>query len=381
MDQKGKRKLAAVMFTDIEGYTALVSNDEERALSFVRRHRESLINHTQAHHGEVIEFYGDGSLSIYDSALDAVHCAIEMQKEYRTEDVIPVRIGIHLGDIMLRDGSVFGNGVNVASRIESVGVSGNILCSDRVEDELKNKDHINTKSLGKYAFKNVKKPIEIFAIDHPALIVPTKHQIKGPKGKAVKNKLIAPLVIAFILFAALSYYFFLRPSQPEKSTIIQEQKIVVPPFKNFTGDPAHDYIGEMTAHWLTKELTKTKKSNVVAFHSSNEIKQLISDPGKEKVSSEFATQIGAYNVLDGSYNLVNRDSIEFSAYIKQLNNGEIKISFDKNKFAKEIPAKGISKLSSSVLGYWDAKDDLLLSMPNFEAYRLYMKARQAHNTK
>ena len=97
MAEKEVRKLAAVMFTDIEGYTAFVQKDEAAALKKVAIHRQFLEKYTAEYNGRVIAFYGDGSLSIYESALDAVNCGIAMQKAYQTEHPIPVRIGIHVG--------------------------------------------------------------------------------------------------------------------------------------------------------------------------------------------------------------------------------------------------------------------------------------------
>jgi class 3 adenylate cyclase len=374
MEKNGIRKLAAIMFTDIEGYTSLVSKNEEQALEFVRTHRDSLTAHTKTHGGEVIEFYGDGSLSIYTSAVDAVECAIEMQKDYRRKDIIPVRIGIHLGDVVLRDGSVFGDGVNVASRIESMGVSGNILISEQVAHELKNKGHLTTKSFGRYHFKNVAQPIELLAIDHPDVVVPTKKQLSGPKGKAV-NKRRWPLLILLIAIMALTIFYFqwIKPDT-SRSEVVAE-KISVPPFKNFTGHSELDYIGEMAAHWLTKELAQTQRANVVAFHTNGEIKQLASPELGEEINVEFAKQAGAINILEGTFSKISTDSLEFSSYINNLGNGQIKYTFDPTEFSEKNPPEGIKKLASEVKGYWDAKDSKLLSMPSFDAYKYYMMAR------
>ena len=120
MTDSGTRKLAAVMFTDIAGYTSMVQSDEASALEKVNTHREVLDACTSSHGGQIISFYGDGSLSTYSSAIDAVNCAIQMQADYIKMGV-PVRVGIHLGDIVYKQESVFGDGVNIASRDSSAG--------------------------------------------------------------------------------------------------------------------------------------------------------------------------------------------------------------------------------------------------------------------
>src|SRR6187551_269335 len=173
MADKEIRKLAAVMFTDIEGYTAFVQKDETAALRKVATHRKHLEQFTAEYNGKVIAFYGDGSLSIYDSALDAVQCGIAMQKAYREENPIPVRIGIHVGDIVLKDETVFGDGVNIASRLQTSGIPGSVYISERVNSELSNHPEIKTKSIGKKKLKNVTHPIEVFVVTNDGLAIPS----------------------------------------------------------------------------------------------------------------------------------------------------------------------------------------------------------------
>ena len=106
------RQLAAIMFTDIEGYTALMQADEERAIKHRERHRLIFESLTEKYKGRILQYYGDGTLSIFDSAIDAVLCAVEMQRKFQTEPMIPVRIGIHSGDIVFSEKDIIGDGVN-----------------------------------------------------------------------------------------------------------------------------------------------------------------------------------------------------------------------------------------------------------------------------
>ncbi|MCB0578121.1 MAG: adenylate/guanylate cyclase domain-containing protein, partial [Phaeodactylibacter sp.] len=120
------RQLAAIMFTDIQGYTALMQQNEQKALQARSKHRRIFNSAMEKYNGKVLQYYGDGTLSIFDSAIDAVHCGIEMQLGFREAPSIPVRIGIHTGDIFFSEEEIVGDSVNVASRIESLAVAGSV---------------------------------------------------------------------------------------------------------------------------------------------------------------------------------------------------------------------------------------------------------------
>ena len=177
------RQLAAIMFTDIQGYTALMQQDEHQALEVRTRHRQVFNSTTDKFKGKVLQYYGDGTLSIFNSVIDSVNCAAEMQRQFQKDPPVPVRIGIHLGDIIVAEDEVIGDAVNIASRIESLAVVGSVLVSDRVQMDIKNHEEIQTKSLGYFEFKNVKKPIEVFALTSEGLVVP------GPEEMLNKGKL------------------------------------------------------------------------------------------------------------------------------------------------------------------------------------------------
>ena len=173
------RQLAAIMFTDIEGYTALMQHNEAKAIQTRDKHRNIFNSITEKHNGRILQYYGDGTLSIFDSAIDAVKCGIEMQIGFQKEPTIPIRIGIHTGDIIFSEEEIIGDGVNIASRIESIAVSGSVFISDKVYDEIKNQDSIKTSLLKTFKLKNVEKPIEVYAISNAGLIVPNPEDIEG----------------------------------------------------------------------------------------------------------------------------------------------------------------------------------------------------------
>src|SRR3954467_1320748 len=150
------RELVAIMFTDIEGYSAVMQADEAKAIGYRDKHRQILEEQHALYHGRLVQFYGDGSLSTFQSAVESVQCALTMQQKLRASE-IPVRMGLHIGDVIFNGDQVFGDGVNLASRIESLGVAGSILISDKVNDEVNNQPGIKTISMGQYQFKNIER--------------------------------------------------------------------------------------------------------------------------------------------------------------------------------------------------------------------------------
>src|SRR5688500_13873400 len=123
------RQLAAILFTDIEGYSAIMQQNENKAMMLRERHREIIKKEHTGYNGRIIQYYGDGTLSIFQSAVEAVQCALAMQQIFRSPPKVPVRMGLHIGDIIVNDEQVFGDGVNLAARIESLGVAGSVLMS------------------------------------------------------------------------------------------------------------------------------------------------------------------------------------------------------------------------------------------------------------
>ena len=209
-----KRRLVAIMFTDIIGYTAIMQQSEEQAIQLRDKHRSIFNKTTEKFGGKILQYYGDGTLSIFDSAIDAVRCGIEMQLSFQKEPEIPVRIGIHSGDIVINDEDIIGDGVNVASRIESLGVSGSVLISDKVQDEIKNQGSIQSTFLKAFSFKNVEKPMNIYAISNEGLIIPKPDDLEGKTKKEAdslftrlflvsKTKRVSLILLILILGLAL----------------------------------------------------------------------------------------------------------------------------------------------------------------------------------
>src|SRR6185436_21045942 len=177
--QSQQRRLAAILFTDIVGYTAVMQQSEVQALTIVRRYTIVLKKTVGEHHGEVLNDYGDGSLCVFSSASEAMHCAMEMQMQLQSEPAVPLRIGLHIGEILFENGKILGDGVNIASRIQSIGKGNSILFSEEMYDKIKNVPDLKSVPLGRINFKNVDKPVTVFALANQGLVVPQRNALDG----------------------------------------------------------------------------------------------------------------------------------------------------------------------------------------------------------
>ncbi len=259
MEEKRKRQLAAIMFTDIVGYTAMMHDDEKNAAAVRQRHRDIFQKEHERCHGEVIQYYGDGTLSIFKSAVEALECAINMQSSFQDDKPVrvPLRIGIHLGDIVFDDNDVYGDGVNLASRVESMGIPGCILISDKLNFAVKNHSSISTQSVGHFEFKNIKDPVEVFAVTNTGIKMPDRSELKG---KLKKNK----------------------------------KSIAVLPFVNMSSDPENEYFSDGISEEILNALVRVKGLQVTARTSSFSFK------GKNIDVREIGRQLDVAHILEGS---------------------------------------------------------------------------------
>jgi adenylate cyclase len=239
MSKDKLRRLAAIMFTDVVGYTSLMQKDEQAALTLLNHHRKTMEDLTASHGGKIIQYYGDGSLNIFHSAVEAVQCALEMQQIYRNEPKVPLRIGIHIGDIAYDTGDIYGDGVNVASRIETLGKTGAVLFSERVYDDIKNHPEFQSKPLGAFHFKNVEHPMQVYALTNEGLVVPTPEDMKKGKLKPVdpnrRKKMILRLAVPLAILL-LVFSFFLSPSNWLSNQLgielgSEQPRVLVKPFQ------------------------------------------------------------------------------------------------------------------------------------------------------
>ncbi len=253
-----QRKLAAVMFTDIAGYTALMSKDEQKALALLEKNRELQKSLAKKHNGEFLKEMGDGTLLCFQSALDAVRCAMEIQESVNDDPDLNLRIGIHLGDIVFKDGDVFGDGVNVASRIEALAEVGGICISEQIYLLIRNQPKLNTVFVGEKKLKNVSHPIKIYAI--------------AGKGE--------------------------RSHQPEfqiqEKDKSQEKSIIVLPFDDMSPSKDNEYFSDGLTEEIITDLSHVNGLLVISRSSAMTFK------GTKKTIPEIAKSVNVRYVLEGS---------------------------------------------------------------------------------
>jgi len=250
------RKLAAIMFTDIMGYTALMSKDEQKALAVLEINRDMQTSLAKNYNGEFLKEMGDGTMLCFQSALDAVHCAMEIQKS-AIELEINLRIGIHLGDIVFKDGDIFGDGVNVAARIEPLAKKGGICVSDEVYKTIHNHSGIYAEYMGEKQLKNVKHLLKIYAISDQEIM----------KAEGIPE--IVPKVI-------------------------EENSIVVLPFDNISGDPEQEYFSDGLTEEIITDLSYIHKMRVISRTSAMVYK------GTKKNIKSIGEELNVKYVLEGS---------------------------------------------------------------------------------
>lgn len=215
------RQLAAIMFTDIVGYTALMQQDEKKAFEILKKNlaiHQSVINEF---HGRLIKELGDGILASFSNVSDALNAAIKIQNQCNEASEFKLSIGIHQGEVVFENADIFGDAVNIASRIQSLGIAGSILISKKIADEIKNKSEFTTSSLGSFEFKNVNELIEVFAITNPGLTVPRKSQLQGKlkRGKQKRNLVVAVSIILLLISISWVYYNFFSTERVTKKNI------------------------------------------------------------------------------------------------------------------------------------------------------------------
>ncbi|MEE9371578.1 MAG: FISUMP domain-containing protein [Saprospiraceae bacterium] len=223
MSKTQNRRLAAIVFTDIAGYTAMMHKNETAAMVVLDQFKSCLQDLSAIHNGDIVQYYGDAGLLTFNSSVEAMKFCEALQITFKSEPKVPARIGVHLGDIVLTEDNVFGDAVNVASRVESMGVSGAVLFSEAIKKSIKSHPEFKCQSVGIYEFKNVDEPMEIFALANEGFPVPKKEEMKGKlKTPLIDTKNKAPRSFIYLLglisLIALGWYFSRSVETPMKIT-------------------------------------------------------------------------------------------------------------------------------------------------------------------
>ena len=310
------RKLAAILCSDVVGYSRLAGADEDRILARLRALRSDLIDPTIAvHHGRIVKRTGDGSIVEFRSVVDAVRCAIEVQNAMVERNAgvpedrrIVFRIGIHLGDVVEEsDGDLMGDGVNIAARLEGIAAPGAICLSEQAYWQVKGRLDLAVTDLGARQLKNIAEPVRVYSLEvgKPAQAKPAAEA--KPPGKSSQPKKQSALtslvvgVVALVVIAVASWYLLVsnRPaavmSMPTEAARLS---IVVLPFTNLSNDPSQDYFADGVTENLTTELSRIHNSFVIARNTAFSFK------GKNVDAREIGRELGVRYVLEGS---VQRD--------------------------------------------------------------------------
>ncbi len=302
MSTSKNRKLAAILFADIVGYTALMQKDEITANQNLEKFHQTLNEIVGQYKGQIINNYGDGCVCSFDSAVDAMQCAKEIQITFQTDPKVPVRIGLHSGDVFFKEDNVYGDSVNIASRIESLGVAGAVLFSKRIKRDIANQTEFKVQSLGEFDFKNVEKTMEVFGLANDGLVIPNQTEMKGkgqlvssaPNGIAKWLKL-GGLALALLTVFGLAWNVWMVGDTLKVSPTIQTKSIAVLPFKDLSKQQDQEYFSDGVAEEILNALSKLEDLKVAGRISSFSFK------GKPNASlNEIGEQLNVNTILNGS---------------------------------------------------------------------------------
>ena len=320
------RKLAAILVSDVVGYSRLTGADEDRILARLRTLRSDLIDPTiSVHHGRVVKRTGDGSIIEFRSVVDAVNCAIEVQRAMveRNTEVAPdkrieFRIGIHLGDVVEEtDGDLMGDGVNIAARLEGVAKPGAICLSEDAYRQVSGRLDMAVTDLGPTQLKNIERPIRAYSLQVgvPAQAKPaTATGPVAPKMRSSLAPLVAGIAALLIVLAGGAWWLLganrqtavaTKSQAPVASSVTTPRaearhlSIVVLPFANLSNDPTQDYFADGITENLTTDLSRLSGALVIARNTAFTFK------GKNVDAREIGKELGVRYVLEGS---VQRDA-------------------------------------------------------------------------
>src|ERR1700735_1395130 len=329
------RKLAAILVTDIVGYSRLAGADEDRILARLRTLRSDLIEPTiSVHRGRVVKGTGDGFIVEFRSVVDAVRCAIELQHGLMERNAglpperrIEFRVGIHLGDVVEEsDGDLMGDGVNIAARLEGIAKPGAICLSEDAYRQVKGRLDLTVSDLGLLQPKNIAEPVRVYALQvgvqaHAKVATPSgPTQLSAASTPRRRSALaLSALAVAFLLAAGAAAWHFVvtNRSAPIASTALVEAahlSIVVLPFTNLSGDPSQDYFADGITENLTTDLSRLSGSFVVARNTAFAFK------GKNVDARDIRKELRGRHLLEGS---VQRDQnqVRVNAQLIDTENG------------------------------------------------------------
>jgi len=304
-----KRKLRAILSADVKGYSILMADDEAATVKTLTAYRDLISSLTRKHQGRVVDSPGDNILAEFGSVVDAVRCAVEIQEELQTRNAelpenrrMDFRIGINLGDIIQEGTRIYGDGVNIAARIEGLAEPGGISISQNAHDQVENKLRLGYEYQGEHEVKNISKPVAVYRV----LIDPDMagDVLPGKKRTHLKRWLWAAVVTVVLVLgisAAIFWKYYYLPDpvdiDPEGKMAFELPKgpsIAVLPFNNMSGDPDQDYLCDGITENIISALSHSPNLFVIARNSTFAYKDKSLDVRK------VGRELGAQYVLEGS---------------------------------------------------------------------------------
>jgi len=316
MTQEGfKRKLTAILSADVEGYSRLMGDDEETTVRTLTTYREVISTLVKDHKGRIVDSPGDNILVEFASVVDALRCAWDVQQEIKSRNAdlpenrrMNFRIGINLGDVIEERDRIYGDGVNIAARLEALAEEGGICISGTAYDQVKNKLPFRYEYDGEQTVKNIKEPVRVYSIlmkPETARKVIADNKIKRKTWRKVT--LSAIIVLIVVAGGFIGWYLHHRQAaqiEPASSDIMtfslpDKPSIAVLPFENLSGDPEQDYFSDGITEDIITDLSKISGLFVIARHS------VFTYKGKAIKITEVGKELGVRHVLEGSVRKAN----------------------------------------------------------------------------
>jgi adenylate cyclase len=283
-EQKVTRKLSAILSADVKGYSLLMTNDEAFTIKTLKEYRKIMSKIIKHHSGRVVDAPGDNLLAEFPSAVNAVQCSVEIQKELKGKNAeslddkqLEFRIGVNIGDVVQDDDSLYGEGVNIAARIEGLADPGGVCISRNTYDHIKNKLKLGYEYIGEHAVKNIEDPVRVYKV---LMAQEDAGKLIGEEQKSLFKALAwSAVIVASIMLIA--YLFLQKPAAPEFEpssvekmafTLPDKPSIAVLAFDNMTGDSTQDYFCDGIAEEIITSISKISELFVVARNSSFFIK-------------------------------------------------------------------------------------------------------------
>jgi adenylate cyclase len=328
-DQGYRRRLSALLSADVEGYSRLMREDEDTTIRTVTEYRAAITDLVRRYRGRVVDSPGDNILAVFGSVVDAVNCAVEIQRDLAERNLdlaenrrMKWRIGVNLGDVVQDGERIYGDGVNVAARMEGLAEGGGICLSGTVYDSIVNKLGLEYEYLGEQAVKNISKPIRAYRVlSYPGAAAHRVVRARKAESKRWRKITMAAAAVVVVGAAVLVWYCSLRspstrpPSAGVKPLALPDKpSIAVLPFVNLSGDPKQDYFSDGFADEIIYGLSRVPGIFVIARQSSFTYK------GKNVKVRRVGRELGVRYVLEGSVRRAG-DKVRITAQLIEARTG------------------------------------------------------------